>query len=87
MARLRRADHGGRYVDGGHVPEPPGGGERELPGAGADVHDGRGRAQAVRLEHGQVLVRLGVSLLAVEARDEGRVKVFRAGVRQFVDPP
>jgi hypothetical protein len=79
--------HGRRDVDRRHVPEPRGRGERELADPGAEVQDIRGPVQAVRLEDGQVLLRVGITLLPVVTRHEGRVEVFWSRVCQFVDHP
>jgi hypothetical protein len=38
-------------------------------------------------QHGQVLSGIGIALLALVARHEDRVKVFRARMRQFVQHP
>ena len=84
---MQHGEHGRRDVHGCHVPEPAGGGERELPGARAQVHDSGARAQAVRRESGQVLGRVGIALLPVVAGHEGRVQMLRSRVRQFVDHP
>ena len=64
---------------------PDGGGR--APRTRAEVHDGRGPVQAVRLEHGQVLGRVRIALLPVVTRHEGRVEVPGPRVRQFVDHP
>jgi hypothetical protein len=69
------------------MPEPARRGERELPRAGAQVHDGRTAVQPVCLECGQVLSRVGIPLLAIETRHEGRVKVLGSCVGKFVDHP
>jgi len=61
--------------------------ERELPGAGPEVHDRGVSVQALRSESVQVLGRIRVPLLPVEAGHEGRVEVFGSRVRQFVDHP
>ena len=79
--------HGRRDVHRRHVPEPARRGERELPGPRGEVQDGGGLVQAVRLEDGQVLGRVGIALLAVIACDELGVEVFGSRVRQFVDHP
>ena len=43
--------------------------------------------KAVRREGVQVLGRVGITLLPVEAGHEGRVEVLGSCVRQFVDHP
>jgi len=80
-------DHDRRDVDRRHVPEPARRGKRELPRAGAQIHDGGAAVQTVRLEHGQVLGRVGIPLFAVVAGHEGRVEVLGSRMRQFVDHP
>jgi hypothetical protein len=80
-------EHGRRDVHGRHVSEPAGGGERELPGARAQVHDGGGRTQAAGRHGLQVLGRVGVALLPDVTGHEGRIQVLGSRVRQFVDHP
>jgi hypothetical protein len=74
-------EHGRRDVHGRHVPEPAGGGERELPGTRAQVHDSGARVQAVGGKGVQVLGRVGIALLPVVAGHEGRVEMLRSRVR------
>jgi len=69
------------------VPEPPGRRERELPGARAQVDHCRVIVQALGREGVQVLGRVRIPLLPVEAGHEGRVEVFGSRVCQFVDHP
>jgi hypothetical protein len=38
-------------------------------------------------QHGEVLSGIGIALLALVARHEDRIKVFRARMRQFVQHP
>jgi hypothetical protein len=38
-------------------------------------------------QHGEVLGGIGIALLALVARHEDRIKVFRARMRQFVQHP
>jgi hypothetical protein len=38
-------------------------------------------------EHGEVVGKIGISLLAVEPGDEAWIEVFRPGVRQLVEHP
>ena len=80
-------DHRRRDVHRRHVPEPARGGERELPGPRSQIHQGGGSVQALRLEAGQILGRIRVTLLAVVTRDERGVEVLGSRVRQFVDHP
>ena len=69
------------------MPEPAGGGERELPGTRPQVHDRGALVQAMGREGRQILGRAGIALLPVIASHEGRVEMFRSRVRQFVDHP
>jgi hypothetical protein len=41
----------------------------------------------VRLERGDVLVRVGIPLLAVETGDERLIQMFGPGVRQLIQHP
>ncbi len=69
------------------MPEPAGRGERELPGAGAQVHHRGPGAKALGRESVQVAGRIWVTLLAVEAGHEGRVEVLGTRVPHLVDHP
>jgi hypothetical protein len=86
-ALAQQVEHGRRDVHRRHAPEPPGRPERELPGARAQVHHRGVGAQAPRRESVQVLGRIRISLLTVEAGHEGRIEVLGSRIRQFVDHP
>jgi len=86
-ALAQHGQHRGRDIDGHHAAHERRGGQREPPGPGAEVDHGGVRADAVRTQHGEILARIGISLLAVEARDERRVEMLRARMCHLVKHP
>jgi len=73
-------------VDGDHVPGHGRHGERELPGACADVDDDRAACQAQPLEEGDLLDGAGV-LLTVVARHVIGVEVLSPSAGNLVKKP
>src|SRR5215472_15238270 len=86
-ALAQRGQHRGRDVDGYHPAHEWRGGQRKPPGPGAEVHHGGVRADTVLTKYGEILGRIGISLLAVEARDERRIEMLRARMRDLVEHP
>jgi hypothetical protein len=74
-------------VDGDDLPEPAGGGQGEPARPGTQVHHRRSGIQAMGDQHGQVLSRVGIALLALIAGHESQVEMLRARMGQLVQHP
>jgi hypothetical protein len=83
----RFGEHRRGDVHRDHAAHARGGGQRESPGSGAEVHHGGFLAGAVRGQHSDVGREIRGALLPVEPGDETGVEVLRASVSQFVDHP
>jgi hypothetical protein len=77
----------GGDVNSYDAPHAGSGGQGEPSGPGAEVHQRACRPDAMISEHGEVVGKIGISLLAVEPGDEAWIEMFRPGVRQFVEHP